>query len=87
MKCEYTAPHSPEQNGIAERMYRTIQERAVLMFKHSELGDGFWAEALLTAVLIVNLSSSRPLGYKIPQELWSGKTPDYGKLQIFGCEA
>ena len=28
----------------------------------------------------------RPLGYKIPQELWSGKTQDYGKLWMFGCE-
>ena len=57
------------------------------MLKHSGLTDGFWAEALLTAVDIINLSPSRPLGYKIQQELWSGKTPDYGKLWIFGCEA
>ena len=57
------------------------------MHKHSGLSDGFWAEALLTAVHIINLLPSRPLGYKIPQELSSGKTPDYGALQIFGCEA
>ena len=57
------------------------------MLKHSGLSDGFWAEALLTAVHIINLSPSRPLGYKIPQELWSGKTPDYSRLRIFGCEA
>ena len=34
---EYTAPYSPEQNGIAERMNRTIQERVVSM----QLGRGF----------------------------------------------
>ena len=46
-----------------------------------------WAESPLTAVHIINISPSRPLVYKIPQELWSGKSPDYGKLRIFGCEA
>jgi hypothetical protein len=42
--------------------------------------DGFWAEALLTAVYIINMSPSRPLGSQIPQELWIGRKPDYGKL-------
>jgi hypothetical protein len=36
---------------------------------------------------IINMSPSRPLGLKIPQELWTGRKPDYDKLQIFGCEA
>ena len=38
----------------------------------------FWAEVLFTAVHIINLSPSSPLGYKILQELWSRKTLDYG---------
>ena len=87
IRRKYTAPHSPEQNCIAERMNRTLQERAVAMLKHSGRSDGLWAGALLTAVHIINPSPSRPLGYKIPQELCSGKTPDNVKLRIFGCEA
>ena len=86
IRREYTAPYNPEQNGIPERMNRTIQEREVAMLEQSGLSDGFWSEALLTAVHIINLSSSKPLRYKIPQELWSRKTLDYGKLRIFGCE-
>ena len=46
----------------------------------------FWVEALLMVVHIINMSPSKPLGYKIPQELWFGKTLDYIKLQIFRCE-
>ena len=84
---EYMAPHCPEQNDIAEQMNRTFHERAVAMLKHFGLSDGFLAEGLLMAIHIINLSPSRPLGYKIPQELWSGKTSDFGKLRIFGCEA
>jgi transposase InsO family protein len=87
IRCEFTAPYSPEQNDIAERMNRTIKERIVSMLHHSGLSGGFWAEALLTAVHIINMSPSRPLGLKIPQELWTWRKPDYGKLRIFGCEA
>jgi transposase InsO family protein len=87
IRREFTAPYSPEQNGVAERMNRTIQERIVSMLHHSGLSEGFWAEALLTAVHIFNMSPSRPLGSKIPQELWTRRKPDYGKLRIFGCEA
>ena len=35
IRREYTAPYSPEQNGIAERMNQTIQERVVSMLQHS----------------------------------------------------
>ena len=31
IRREYMAPYSPEQNGIVERMNRTIQERVVSM--------------------------------------------------------
>ena len=59
IRREYTAPYSTEQNGIAERMNQTIQDRVVSMLQHSGLSDGFWAEALLMAVHIINMSPSR----------------------------
>ena len=64
-------------------MNQTIQERVVSMLQHSRLSDGFWPEALLTAVQIINMSPSRPLGH----QLWTGSKPNYDKLRIFGCEA
>ena len=87
IRREYMAPYSPEQNGIAERMNQTIQERVVSMLQHSGLSDSFWAEALLTAVHIINMSPSRPLGLQIPQQLWTDSKPNYDKLRIFRCEA
>jgi hypothetical protein len=50
-------------------MNQAIQERIVSMLHHSGLLEGFWAEALLTAVHIINMSLSMLLGLKIPQEL------------------
>jgi hypothetical protein len=57
------------------------------MLHHSGLSEGFWVEALVTAVHIINICPSRLLRSKIPQELWTRRKPDYKKLQIFGCEA
>ena len=87
IRREYTTPYSPENKGITERMNQMIQERVVSMLQHSGLSDGFWAEALLTAIHIINMSPSRPLGFQIPQEIWTGSKPNYGKLRIFGCKA
>ena len=41
IRREYMAPYSPEQNGIAEQMNQTIQERVVSTLQHSELSNGF----------------------------------------------
>jgi transposase InsO family protein len=38
---EFTTPYRPEQNGVAERMNRTIQERIVSLLHHSKLSGGF----------------------------------------------
>ena len=61
---------------------QTIQERIVAMMQHTGLSDGFWAEVLLTAVHIINMSPSRPLKPQISQDIWTGI-----KLRIFGCKA
>jgi transposase InsO family protein len=37
IRREFTAPYSLEQNGVAERMNRTIQEQIVSMLHHSGL--------------------------------------------------
>ena len=86
IRREYTAPYSLEQNRIAERMNRTIQERLVAMLQHSKLSYGFCAEALLMTIHIINMSLSRPLGLQIPQELWIGIKPN-NKFRIFESEA
>ncbi|KAH9657805.1 hypothetical protein KPL70_023225 [Citrus sinensis] len=45
------------------------------------------AEAVTTAAYLINRSPSSALGFKTPQELWSGKPPDLSNLRIFGCPA
>ena len=45
-------PRTPQQNGVAERMNRTIQETARSMLHAAGLSDAFWGEAVATAVVL-----------------------------------
>ena len=56
IKRELTAPGNPAQNGVAERMNRTINERVLSMLSNAGLTQGFWAEAMVTAVHLINRS-------------------------------
>eukprot|EP00253_Pinus_taeda_P034923 PITA_34923 len=44
-----TTPYTPQQNGVAERMNKTLMERARSMLSGAGLGQEFWAEAVDTA--------------------------------------
>lgn len=50
VKHERTIPKTPEQNGVAERMNRTLVEAVHSMLSTSKLPHKFCAEALATAV-------------------------------------
>jgi transposase InsO family protein len=41
----YTVPYTPQQNGVAERMNRTIISKAHCMLSNSDLNRRFWVEA------------------------------------------
>ena len=70
IKRELTAPYNPPQNGVAERMNRTIQEKVRSMLSNASLPNGFWAEALATAVHLINRSPNKVLDTKVPEEIW-----------------
>lgn len=42
-----TVRQTPKENGVAERMNRTLLERARCMLSHAGLSKDFWAEAAL----------------------------------------
>lgn len=47
-------PFSPQHNGLAERMNRTIMERARSMINHMQVKKNWWAEAVISAICITN---------------------------------
>jgi transposase InsO family protein len=56
-----TTPYTPQQNGVAERMNKTLMEKARSMLSGVRLGQEFWAEAVDTACYLVNRSPSSTL--------------------------
>ena len=67
---QYTIPKTPEQNGVSERMNRTLMEAVRSMLADSGLPQKFWAEALSTAAYLINRSPTRSLAGKTPFEAW-----------------
>lgn len=87
IQYEFTIRHTPQQNGVAERMNRTIMEKARCMLLESNLRKSLWGEAVLAAVYLTNRSPTSALVGAVPAELWHGERPNLKKLRVFGCVA
>lgn len=87
IKHELTVPHTPQQNGVAERANRTLVEMARCMLLQSKLPMSLWAEAINTANFIRNRCPTKALDNKTPFEMWSDRKPYVGFMRTFGCKA
>ena len=85
MVRHYTVPYTPQQNGVAKRMNRTIISKARCMLSNAGLHRHFWAEAASTACCLINRSPSIAINKKTPIEVWSGSPANYSELRVFGC--
>ena len=54
----HTIRHTPQQNGVAERMNMTLFERAQCMLSNAGLSKCFWVKAINTSCYLVNRSPS-----------------------------
>lgn len=86
IELETTAPHTPQQNGRAERDNRTIVESARTMIEAKKLSLLLWTEAVGTAVHVLNRVFSNGAD-KTPYEIWTGKSPDVSYFRVFGSTA
>lgn len=86
IKHEKSAPYSPQQNGLAERMNRTILEKVRCMLIESNLSKQFWAEAVHASAEIINMIPNS-MNKKSPNDMWGNNKSDLNKLKIFGCKA
>lgn len=80
-----TVPYNSYQNGVAERKHRTLEEKVRTLLVSSGLPNSFWAEALQTAVFLINRLPSTA-SKTSPFELWYGFAPDLTILRPFGCK-
>ena len=85
IKMEKTIPGTPQQNGVAERMNRTLNERARSMKLHAGLQKTFWADAVNAATYLINQGPLIPMEFRVPEEVWSSKEVKFSHLKVFGC--
>ncbi|KAK1695084.1 hypothetical protein QYE76_011781, partial [Lolium multiflorum] len=86
IKHEFSAPYTPQQNGVVERKNRTIIEMARTMLSEFNSPHNFWGEAISTAVHYSNRLFLRPLHNKTPYELLTGNKPNVTYIRVFGCK-
>ena len=54
----HTIHHTPQQNGVAERMNRTLIEKVCCMLSNVGLPKSFWVEVASTTCFLINRSPS-----------------------------
>ncbi|WJX48823.1 hypothetical protein P8452_35337 [Trifolium repens] len=87
IRHQKSPPKTPQLNGLAERMNRTLVERMRCLLSQSKLPKYFWGEALNTVVHLLNLTPCVPLKFDVPNHVWNGKEVSYDHLRVFGCMA
>jgi transposase InsO family protein len=84
IRRELTVPHNPQQNGVAERKNRSIEEMVKSLLNVQGLSMFLWGEATMTTIYVHNKIPHRILKDMTPEEAFSGKKPNVENLRIFG---
>ena len=84
INLNYTAPYSPEKNGIAERMNRTLVELVQARSIAQHIPSYLWPEATKHTAYLRNWSHTWVLDASLPLEAWSGEWPNVSHLHEFG---
>ena len=87
IKHETSAPHTPEQNGVAERENRIVMESARSLLHAEAISLELWAEAVACAVYCLNRALSTNNKICTPFEGWYKQKPTISHLRIFGIKA
>ncbi|CAI7867109.1 unnamed protein product [Closterium sp. NIES-54] len=79
-------PYAHQQQGVAERMNRTLQNSMRKLLRGMRLPNHQWPTAMDHAVMLHNLLSSSSLPNNAsPHLLWTGKQGSTKMLRVFGC--
>ncbi|GJU49618.1 retrovirus-related pol polyprotein from transposon TNT 1-94, partial [Tanacetum coccineum] len=82
----FSAPRTPQSNGVVERKNRTLQEMSRTMLNEQSIPQKFWCNAVDTSTYILNRILIRPFLGKTPYELFKGKKPSLEYFKVFGSK-
>nr|GEV00674.1 hypothetical protein [Tanacetum cinerariifolium] len=82
---QFSAPRTPQQNGVVERRNRTLVEVARTMLTFANLQLFLWDGAIATACFTQNRSIIHKRFDKTPYELMNKRKPNIKFFRVFGC--
>jgi transposase InsO family protein len=87
IRCFLTTARTLQSNEVAERMNRTLLERARSIMFGKQVPAQLWSEVINTAAYITNRIITRANVDITPDERFTGKKPDLSNIRIFGSRA
>jgi hypothetical protein len=84
IKVEVRSPDTPAQLGGAERAGAIIVIAAKVLRIHSGLPKALANELICAAVRLLNITPTKALGWRTPQEIVTGIQPDLSRLHVIG---
>ena len=86
IKHEFSAPYTPQQNGVVERKNRPLIDMARTMLGEFKTPERFWSEAVNTACHAINRVYLHRLLKKTSYELLTGNKPNVSYFRVFGSK-
>ncbi|GKE92981.1 retrovirus-related pol polyprotein from transposon TNT 1-94 [Tanacetum coccineum] len=82
----FSAPRTPQSNGVVERKNRTLQEMSRTMLNEQFIPQRFWCHAVETAAYILNRVLIKKTINKTPYGILRGRKPSLEYFRVFGCK-
>jgi hypothetical protein len=86
IKHEFSAPYTPQKNGVVERKNRTLIDMVRTMLGEFKTPERFWSEAVNTACHAINRLYLHCLLKNTSYELLTGNKPNVSYLRLFGSK-
>ncbi|GJU57417.1 retrovirus-related pol polyprotein from transposon TNT 1-94 [Tanacetum coccineum] len=83
----FSAPRTPQSNGVVERKNRTLQEMSRTMLNEQSLPQKFWLSHIVTSTIHSQIEILiRAILGKTPYELLRGRKPTLDYFRVFGSK-
>jgi transposase InsO family protein len=86
IKHKFSAPYTPQQNGVVERKNMTLIDMARMILGEFKTPERFWSEAVNTACHAINRLYLHRLLKKTSYELLNGNKPNVSYFCVFGSK-
>ena len=81
-----TPPDTPQLNGVAERINRTLMNAVRTMLYVQKMPHEFWGEAVMHASYVRNRLQHKATAGQIPEELFTGRKASIKNIRTWGCK-